>query len=363
MFTKRQLKRENPVIDLFTRRELVKIYNKGNPICTNIEINQRCAGGCMYCYASSVDLDYLPNDNLSLEKFKEILELRKIGIQVLYLYGGDQLIHPNCKEMVFHAIEEGFHLLMPLAGLIPKTKAEWLVKAQKLATSRDQEFFIGIHIDTLNQDVYNKVNRYPNSLKAKIDGYQGLLDQGFPPDRIYGCPTLTIQTGETITELMNWFYSKGAKHVALPIFTPLGLSINEGMKWEPTLTQIQKAFHHRADVEGKSMLMVGSADGKYGCQGHIAITANGDVVPCLLLPDLAVGNIYKDNLLEIVKKSKKQLLLKYNIKGPCASCVSRHVCIGCRARAHVYHGDITASDPKCFYNPEAPERFFKKKGA
>jgi len=358
MFTKKQLKRENPIIDLFARKDLVKVYNKGNPICINLEINQRCAGGCKYCYASSVDSGDLPNDNLSLDKFKEILELRKLGVQVLYLYGGDQLLHPDCKEMVFHAIEEGFHLLMPLAGLIPKSKAKWLVEAQKLAMSKNQEFFIGIHIDSLDQSVYNQVNRIPSSLKAKIEGYQGLLDEGFPPDRIYGCPTLTVQTAETIIHLLDWFYEKGVKHMVMAIFTPLGLSKNEGSQWEPTLSQIEKAFRYRAKIEGKLMLMVGSADGKYACQSHFAINAKGDIIPCLLLPDLSVGNIYenKDNLINIVKKGKKQLLLKYNVKGPCASCVSRHVCIGCRARAHIYLGDITASDPKCFFNPEAPER-------
>ena len=88
MFVTKQGKRENPPIDLFTRKELVNIYNKGNPICVNFEINQRCAGGCLYCYASSLDSDNLKNDNLSFEKFKELLELKKIGVKVVYLYGG-----------------------------------------------------------------------------------------------------------------------------------------------------------------------------------------------------------------------------------------------------------------------------------
>jgi len=358
MFTKKRLKRENPAIDLFARKELVKIYMKGNPICATIEINQRCAGGCKYCYASSENSENLPNDNLSFEKFKEILKFRKIGIQVIYFYGGDQLIHPNIKEMIFHAIDEGFHLLMPLAGLIPRSKAKWLVEAQKLAESKDQGFFIGIHIDTLDQNIYNQVNAIPNSLEAKKEGFQNLLDEGFPPDRIYGCPTLTSQTAETITVLMDWFYGKGVKHVVLPVFTPLGLSKDEGMYWEPALSQIEKAYRYRASVEGKLMLMVGSADGKYACQSHIAINAKGDVIPCLLLPDLPVGNIYEQDIIDIIKKGKKQLFLKYDIKGPCAKCVSRHVCIGCRARAHIYLNDITASDPKCFFNPEAPEKCY-----
>ena len=356
MFKNKQGKRENPPIDLFTRREIIRVANRGNPVCVNIEINERCAGGCLYCYASSLDINDLRKDNISKSSFKEILELKKLGVQVIYLYGGDQLLHPNCKEMVFYAIQEGLHVFMPLAGLISKQKAEWLVEAYKLAKSKDQEFCIGIHIDTLDQEVYNQVNKLPHTLKAKIEGFQTLLNVGFPPDRIYGCPTLTSQTAESIIELMDWFYSKGIKHVALATFRPLGLAKSEGARWEPTLSQIEIAFHHRAEVEGKNMLMVGASDGKYACQSHIAVLANGDVVPCLLLPDLSEGNIYEENVINIVKKGKKKLLLKLKVKGPCASCVSKLVCYGCRANAHIYLGDITASDPKCFFNPDAPDK-------
>ncbi len=356
MFKNKRGTRENPPIDLFTRREIVRVYNKGNPVCVNIEINKRCAGGCLYCYASSLDVDNLRIDNLSFEKFKEILELKKLGVRVVYLYGGDQLLHPNCKEMVFYAIQKDFHVYMPIAGLIPNQKAKWLVEASNLAMSKGQEFILGMHIDTLHEKVYDQVNMLPHSLKSKMEGYQTLLDEGFPPDRIYGCPTLTNQNADNIIELMDWFYFKGAKHVAIAIFRPLGLAKNEGSEWEPTLSQIEKAFCHRADIEGKHMLLVGCSDGKYACQSHLAILANGDVVPCLLLPDLTEGNIYEEDILKIVIKAKKKLLLKFNVKGPCATCVSKLVCYGCRANAHIFLGDIKASDPKCFFNPNAPNK-------
>ncbi len=358
MFIRSNDRRESPPLDLFKRKELIKVMNKGNPVSINVEINERCAGGCLYCYASSTDAETLRKDNISLNKFKEILEIKKLGTKVVCLYGGDQLIHPNCKEIIFYAIEEGFHIFLPLSGLIPPSKIEWLIEAYRLANSRDQELIIGIHIDTLDQNIYNQMNCFPNSLEAKKKSYEALLEAGFPPDRIYGCPTLTSKNAETIIGLMDWFYSRGAKNVAINVFRPLGFSKNEGSKWEPTLSQIEKIFRHRASIEGEHMLLVGASDGKYACQSHIAITANGDVVPCLLLRDLPEGNVNNENILEIVKRAKKKLMLKIQVKGPCASCASRLVCYGCRANAHIYLGDITASDPKCFFNPDAPDKCF-----
>ena len=146
--------------------------------------------------------------------------------------------------------------------------------------------------------------------------------------------------------------------MAINTFRPLGLSRDQAHLWEPSLSQIEKNFRHLGDIEGKHMLMVGNTDGKYACQAHIAITASGDVVPCLLLRDFSVGNLFKENIMDIVKRGKKQLKLKIRVKGRCASCISKLVCYGCRASAYLYKGDICASDPKCFFNPDAPERCF-----
>lgn len=358
MFEKKYGERESPVLDIWARRELVKVMNQGNPVCVAIEINKRCAGGCLYCYASSTDQEELGIDNISFDTFKQILELSKLGTKFVDLYGGDQLIHPDIKDMIFYAIEEGIHMCIPLSGLIPESKAKWLTEAHHLAKSKNLGFFLGIHIDSLDQGVHNQVNCIPDSLKARIKGFQALLDAGFPADHTYGCPTFTKQTAETIIDLMDWFYAKGTKHIVMIPFKPVGLSRNEGAKWEPTLSQLDRFIHHRAEVEGEHMLLVGTADGKYACQSHIAVTADGDVVPCLLLRDMPAGNIYEEDIIKIVKKNKKNLLLRAQVKGPCASCVSRHVCIGCRASAYCYLGDITASDPKCPFNPEAPEKVF-----
>ena len=352
--------RENPIIDIWSRKELLDVYLRGDPVCINVEINQRCAGGCKYCYVSPVGAGQAER-SLPVEKFEEILRLKKAGVRVVYLYGGDQLLHPGFEAMVSRAIDEGIHVVMPLSGRIPRSDAAWLAAAHARARSAGVELFAGIHVDTLDQAVHDRVNASPVALKERLDGFQALLDAGFPADHVFGCPTLTRQTAGTMIPLMDWFYGKGVKHVAPVVFKPLGLSRGDAATWEPALSQVKRVFYHRARVEGKHVLAVGSCDGKYACQGHVAITASGDVVPCLFLRDFPAGNIYEEDVGKIIKRSKKDLLLKRAVKGPCAACRFKVYCIGCRANAYLYAGDINASDPKCFFNKDAPERCSSKK--
>ncbi len=313
-----------------------------------------CLHGCRYCYATPLGIDQ-PERSLTAVKFEEILRLKKAGVRVVYLYGGDQLLHPGFEAMVSRAIDVGFHVVIPLSGRIPKGDAAWLAAAQSRASSVGVEVFAGIHIDTLDQAVHDQVNTSPGALKERLDGFQALLDAGFPADHVFGCPTVTRQTAKTMISLMDWFYTKGVKHVAISVFKPVGFGKDEAAAWEPAISQLKKIFFHRASVEGKQMLAVGSCDGKYACQGHVAITASGDVVPCLFLRDFPAGNIYEDDVGKIIARSKNALLLKHAVKGACASCKFKVYCIGCRANAHLYDGDVNASDPKCFFNKNAPD--------
>jgi len=88
---------------------------------------------------------------------------------------------------------------------------------------------------------------------------------------------------------------------------------------------------------------------------YIAINSNGDVAPCDGLfnyPEMIIGNVRKNSLLEIWKKSKLlRDLRKINppdLKGVCKKCIYRDYCAGgCRASAYINYGDFRMPDPVC----------------
>jgi len=88
---------------------------------------------------------------------------------------------------------------------------------------------------------------------------------------------------------------------------------------------------------------------------YIAINSNGDVAPCDGLfnyPEMIIGNVRKNSLLEIWKKSKLlRDLRKINppdLKGVCKKCIYRDYCAGgCRTSAYINYGDFRMPDPVC----------------
>jgi len=79
------------------------------------------------------------------------------------------------------------------------------------------------------------------------------------------------------------------------------------------------------------------------------IQPNGNVTPCMFMPEYPVaGNLKSQSFEEIWNGETFQALRdRTRLKGQCRECKFTVVCGGCRAKAAAYEGDYLASDPTC----------------
>lgn len=79
------------------------------------------------------------------------------------------------------------------------------------------------------------------------------------------------------------------------------------------------------------------------------IQPNGDVTPCMFMPEYPVaGNLKTQSFEETWNSQTFQALRdRAYLKGRCRECKFAVVCGGCRAKAAAYEGDYLASDPTC----------------
>lgn len=90
------------------------------------------------------------------------------------------------------------------------------------------------------------------------------------------------------------------------------------------------------------------------CGTWIAVSAEGDVSPCVtLLDDLVAGNVRDKSIFDIVDSTRifQSILQRDGLKGRCGRCRYREVCGGCRAMAWYTSHDYMAEDPTCFFHP------------
>jgi radical SAM protein with 4Fe4S-binding SPASM domain len=80
----------------------------------------------------------------------------------------------------------------------------------------------------------------------------------------------------------------------------------------------------------------------------LALTPNGDMLPCCKLP-ISLGNILSMDFHEAWNsKIMGEFRSGRNLKGKCGHCEHKEICRGCRAAAYDACGDYLAEDPQCW---------------
>jgi radical SAM protein with 4Fe4S-binding SPASM domain len=94
-----------------------------------------------------------------------------------------------------------------------------------------------------------------------------------------------------------------------------------------------------------SVYLGGCPAGRLYCN----IQPNGDVTPCMFLPNYPIaGNLRKQSFEQIWNSPVFEALRdRRHLEGKCRECEFVTVCGGCRAKAAAYKGDYLASDPTC----------------
>jgi radical SAM protein with 4Fe4S-binding SPASM domain len=88
---------------------------------------------------------------------------------------------------------------------------------------------------------------------------------------------------------------------------------------------------------------------------YCAIQPNGNVTPCVFIPQLVVGNVREKSFSKIWHEARifKEFQVRKNLRGSCGTCEFNKICGGCRARSLSYFQDHTAPDVGCINNIEA----------
>lgn len=334
----------------FIAPEARREYESRNAVYTlMVEITNKCAGSCSFCFSSSTtSLDHAA---IPTEKVLQLLdEAHRLDIQEFVCTGGDALAHSDWMDIVRYAKGNGMSIFLGTSMLISKNVAKQICQ-------------LGVdlmcaHIDSIRQDVYNKVHTNPKTLEKKIEGYQNMLEAGFPPERMIPLLTLTKPVMDSIEETIDW-YVDDMRVKAMALIPLKGEGFGKEIKYlEPGMSEFKRAYEYRAKKLGPEWLRLGTCDlGKYFCKTHICVHTNGQVAPCNVQRELGVGNIYQESLEDIIERHRNHLLFNFEIKGVCGHCQYNDLCIGCRANSYYYTGNLQYSDPKCFLNPNNTEEY------
>jgi radical SAM protein with 4Fe4S-binding SPASM domain len=317
-----------------------------SPLNATIELTQRCNIRCRHCY--NFDRDQ-PRDacgdqrpELTTAEIKDaITALHQAGCLFLSLTGGEALLHPDLFAFIEHAGGLNMAVQLLTNGLLLRPGM-----AGELAAHKN---LLGVSISLYGATaaVHDDITQVPGSFARTWAGAQLMRDKGVAVRLKF---IVMRSNAHEAAQMMAGAEARGF---------PFSLDLTVTARHDGTRNSLATRVDERQLEELyrgplRPLVRLGprppvtSEEWSCNCaRGNCAITAQGDVLPCISVP-LVAGNIREQPFAEIWASSpvlRRIRGLRLEDYQQCAPCPHKSYCTRERGAAVTYSGSYTGTDP------------------
>ncbi len=349
------------------------------PLFAVWNFTNRCNLRCRHCYQDS-DARALSDELTLAEKLDLLDQIAGQYVPMMAFAGGEPTISPDLLPVLRRCKFYGMHTSVATNGtlLTPRLAAE-------LADAGAR--YIEVSLDSVRAERHDAFRGQPGMWERTVRGMRCVVQQ--PGLRLGIAMCVHRGNFDELEDMLRFAVDIGASCVAHFNFIPVGRgtgmadgdltprqrewllrTLNEWMQsgrigvisTAPQLGRV--CLVHSAQDGRQSCSHAGSGRGwkarvvaKYlgGCgagRTYVCIEPNGDITPCVYMPQRVLGNIRRRRFAEIFRNNEFRDLLcdRSKLTHHCGECRFKNFCGGCRARADSYFGVVTAGDPGCLFN-------------
>jgi radical SAM protein with 4Fe4S-binding SPASM domain len=298
-----------------------------------LEVNEDCNFKCIHCYGGwgkkRVEKKY---KDVNWYKVIDFIKLQKCSqIQII---GGEPLLFPDLKNLIKYSKKVGIELVEVFTnGSL--LNDEWL----EFFKSMNVDLAISLH--TVNDKKFKKITQSKFDVNLILSNIRKAKKIGLK------LRVATVVMKQNQNDLVNIQKECPVKNLRFDVVRP-SKDLKMGSLLPKKQIQSNLAFFtsppmktSKKDFELKKYFN--------SCwMGRMAITTNGDIIPCIFARTIVVGNINEDSL-ETAYEKLVEKYWSFNLDKveKCAGCEYRYVCKNCRPLAMGYSGRLEAPNPYC----------------
>jgi radical SAM protein with 4Fe4S-binding SPASM domain len=357
------------------------------PVSVVWSLSYKCNLHCMHCYQNASQCS---SDELTLdEQLNVVDQLAQAGVSLVVLSGGEPLANPNLGTLIEKIKKQKMAVSIDSNGVL--LDRDIVHRLRQLGVNS-----VELSLDSATAEAHDRFRGSDGAFEKTLNAIELCSDAGIFTTV---ATTATKLNRNESAELISLARSRGAERVVFFDLIPAGrgreiqdlrlsrveliqlmaLVRNEcsGEKSEVFTELPQYVVYSSAgdgesisdnteralsierftlssffDCAGQGNIYRKFAEYLGGCPAgriYCNIQPNGNVTPCMFMPEYPVAGNLRNQSFEEIWNSPVFLALRKreSLKGKCQDCRFVVICGGCRAKAAAYEGDYLASDPTC----------------
>ena len=319
-----------------------KLDGKKIPWVVTFEITQKCNLRCTHCYNFDRTLTRPPKLESELSAAEIISTIDKIyeaGCWSLCFTGGEALVHPDIYKFIEHARSYSMQVTLKTNGVL--LTPERVERLSELGVNKVWVSFYGADGHT-----HDTITAVKSSYEKSLKGCEEVVKHGM---QLCIASVLTNDNFKQVAEMDAMAKRLNADFIITPEVTERHDGTDSSRVHLPLLENTRAVFSENSDLfVGDSADFNPDRFMQCGCAlQSCAITATGDVYPCINAP-MTAGNIRQTSFNEIWDNSplfERIRALKHSDFKDCQGCEDKPWCGRSSGTVYTNTGDYLGTDP------------------
>ncbi len=306
------------------------------------EITGRCNLKCLHCYGEAGGRG---KDDLSTEEIEGIIrQSHEAGCRRIQLTGGEPLLREDLPRIIRLCRDLGFEFIEVYTNGTRLTD-------EMVSLFKKHEVQVAVSFYSWRPETHDRITAHQGSWKQTVRALE-MLVQAEVPVRA-GIVSLALNQGD-LEETFDFLRRMGVTEElhADPV-RPTGRG-KENTLMPDEKCEMNEQFQWIQDMlpSGQGCGECGKNDGNCW-RGKLAITCEGEVIPCIFARALVLGSVRDHPLSSLIASDRLQRIWGITLDEVevCRDCEFRRFCSDCRALPYTATGDLYGKSPRCFYDP------------
>ncbi len=305
-----------------------------------LELTQSCNLKCIHCYEG--EQHACSKNELTKADWMSIIDdLSKRKIKKVILIGGEPSIYRDVDDIIRYLTKKNIDtILFTNATLLSDELKQTII---------DHNVYLKVSIYGNDAQTHDGITMVNGSFHRVISNVKELLKEGV---KVEASIIAMKENQDNIEKTIQFVRNIGMIYYRYDVIRQVfGGHQNNHLPSSQFLTD--KTYYQKPRFNISKQRFIDGMSRNTCWYGKLAISDNGEVLPCVFARNISYGNIKEEGLANILagEKLKSYWHFTFSEVDVCKDCEYRFACKDCRPVAMGIDGNLYAKNPKCLYDP------------
>ncbi len=305
------------------------------PLHVMVELTKDCNLECVHCYRGSGPTKF---PRMETGKLLEILiQLKRIGVRIVELTGGEPLMHPDFLDIVDFVGREFENFAVVSNGVL------WTQRHVDQVARYKDHVTVQIDLDGPNAEIHQKVRVTSRSFERAVETIKRLKAASLRVRAAMNVLPDTLQYVEETLQLakslgVDWFAFAQVQQLGRANGLNLQYTEEQGKYLQNLAKRLPSEFPEFVSRHSESTLKALADIGNCGAgYRSVVLSPTGKVRPCVMFPEevMVMGDLAQQSVHEVFRQ--EQMNFMHDLRSPGSDCDQKcphlNECRGCYARS------------------------------